>query len=612
MKKVFDILFVVSLVSGLFFLNKWKNTTYKIKFNILKSDQNTFRMQIFWHYGNDGFTKENSQLLSESAEFGEFDLPEGVQAVRLDFPHLSGIYDINSIQIVDDTSRLVFDWSIENPGFNGWEINSQVRTVSRNLGKWKIQVGPDDPFMSASNIDSIIKNDIEILKNQMMFSLALVLLFGFLSLMVSKKTTKETKFGIITIFLILLILEGTSAALSKLFSKSDSAQERKELLVNLGSKNLNKDRDQVIHPYFGYIENRDRRNQEVNDINGSHAYLSINRFGFVSQVELKRKRNSNEKLVGIFGGSVAQQFSFEGRDSFIKQLNRIKGWENNKIEVIGLAIGGFKQPQQLMVLNYMLSLGIKFDLLINIDGFNEVALPFAENFPAGVHPSFPRNWQNQIGQYRSRDTLKLFAKKAWIETGRLMWAEFFEMPFIRSSHFLSLIWKAGDSIFRNWANATGIEQITKKTETIFELHGPPYPIASENDALNISIDIWYQSNFQMFRITRANKIPYFHFLQPNQYDPRNKTKPFTDEERQKFINPIQPYAKGVQKGYPLLLKLSGEFKKEKMHFYDLGYIFKDSPKTLYRDDCCHFNYEGYFIMGDAIGDFVVRGWKKVE
>ena len=35
---------------------------------------------------------------------------------------------------------------------------------------------------------------------------------------------------------------------------------------------------------------------------------------------------------------------------------------------------GYKQPQQLLILSYFLSIGQSFDVVVNIDGFNEVAI----------------------------------------------------------------------------------------------------------------------------------------------------------------------------------------------------------------------------------------------
>jgi hypothetical protein len=210
--------------------------------------------------------------------------------------------------------------------------------------------------------------------------------------------------------------------------------------------------------------------------------------------------------------------------------------------------------------------------------------------------------------YRSRETLKLYAKRAWIESGRLLWAKTFDINAIRSIHFFNLVWFAGDLIFRNWIYDSAIQQITKKTNYTFELHGPNYPVSSTAEVLEISSGIWYQSAIQMDRICKANKIPYFHFLQPNQYDPRPDIKPFTPEERAQFILPKQPYAEGAILGYPVLVKLGKKLKSAKVPFYDLGFVFKDSKNTLYNDDCCHLNSEGNLILGAAIGDSISRDW----
>jgi hypothetical protein len=53
---------------------------------------------------------------------------------------------------------------------------------------------------------------------------------------------------------------------------------------------------------------------------------------------------------------------------------------------------GWKQPQQPLALSYFLSLGAKYDVVMNLDGFNELALPFLNNLRAGVYPFFPRLW----------------------------------------------------------------------------------------------------------------------------------------------------------------------------------------------------------------------------
>ncbi|MFM7869738.1 MAG: hypothetical protein ACKPHU_36420, partial [Planctomycetaceae bacterium] len=57
-----------------------------------------------------------------------------------------------------------------------------------------------------------------------------------------------------------------------------------------------------------------------------------------------------------------------------------------------LALPGYKQPQQLMALNYVLSLGGEFDAVLNIDGFNDGALSILENARQKTSIAYPRSW----------------------------------------------------------------------------------------------------------------------------------------------------------------------------------------------------------------------------
>jgi hypothetical protein len=62
------------------------------------------------------------------------------------------------------------------------------------------------------------------------------------------------------------------------------------------------------------------------------------------------------------------------------------------VEVVRLALGGYKQPQQLMLLSHLLALGERFDAVVELDGFNEIVLPIVENVPKDVAADFPRSW----------------------------------------------------------------------------------------------------------------------------------------------------------------------------------------------------------------------------
>ena len=52
------------------------------------------------------------------------------------------------------------------------------------------------------------------------------------------------------------------------------------------------------------------------------------------------------------------------------------------------ARGGYKEPQQVNALVLLFALGFEPDVVIDIDGFNEVALG-NNNQSLGFHPAFP-------------------------------------------------------------------------------------------------------------------------------------------------------------------------------------------------------------------------------
>jgi hypothetical protein len=45
---------------------------------------------------------------------------------------------------------------------------------------------------------------------------------------------------------------------------------------------------------------------------------------------------------------------------------------DKEIVLLNFGSGGFRQPQQLLILTYFFLIGQRLDLVINLDGFNEV------------------------------------------------------------------------------------------------------------------------------------------------------------------------------------------------------------------------------------------------
>ena len=102
--------------------------------------------------------------------------------------------------------------------------------------------------------------------------------------------------------------------------------------------------------------------------------LATNNFGFVSPYNFPIVRSGNEFIIGIFGGSVGVWFCQVGVERLLADLQQHEFFKARTLVPLCMAHEGYKQPQQLLVLAYFLSIGQPFDLVINIDGFNEVAI----------------------------------------------------------------------------------------------------------------------------------------------------------------------------------------------------------------------------------------------
>ncbi len=116
----------------------------------------------------------------------------------------------------------------------------------------------------------------------------------------------------------------------------------------------------VIYPYVGFV------------IDPSQSPVS--RSGFPSD---PLARSERELRVAVFGGSVAgttAQAIANVLPGFLDQ----RGIGPDMVDVLNLGLGGGKQPQQMLALAYLQSLGARFDVVVNFDEFNEIVLPTAE------------------------------------------------------------------------------------------------------------------------------------------------------------------------------------------------------------------------------------------
>lgn len=365
-------------------------------------------------------------------------------------------------------------------------------------------------------------------------------------------------------------------------------------------------RDHMLHPYLGFVRDPDRPRHVLN---GRVVPTELNEHGFFGPSPLAPRSEGGPFVLAIFGGSVAAELYLDGGDALVARLLEARPeLAERGVALVSLALDGMKQPQQLLALQYFLALGAHFDLVVNLDGFNEVVLPMAENVPLGVSPFFPRSWRIYAMGAQDGETTRLTTAiqqgRAELEGRR----ELFSRPGLRESHLLLAIWQIalGRAAAEQYALQDQLRQhFANETEPSAREAGPAFADPTAERVYRASAEIWRRASLQMWQASEAEGIGYLHVLQPNQYVAGSKQLTAW-EERNAIAGPGYSYRRGVEGGYPKLIEEGAELVARGAPFVDLTGVFADEPETIYRDTCCHANERGNEILGRAIADAIVE------
>lgn len=358
---------------------------------------------------------------------------------------------------------------------------------------------------------------------------------------------------------------------------------------------------QILHPYFGFVMDPRVQLEQAGTIRRPYSA-----FGFLDDPPPMEPQD-DEVVIAISGGSVAAGFRHLGSPTLRERLAEHPRFRGKKIRFKCFGLGGYKQPQQLLVLSYFLVRGAHFDIWINLDGFNELAMPLSENYPAGVAIDFPRQWQTFARRGLSTKEVELRLNLRAAQAGKQRLRHVFNQPVLIRSAFWLALWEALDArqAQRISHALDTLQRATRNPSLSPEQAGPAFtlPPKSDEEAVAQAVNTWARSSKQMARLCAANGIEYLHFVQPNQYFPG--TKPLSDEERARFY--VEgAYSAAAQKGYAALTAAATELAAEGYPVYDLSTIFQDETRTMYNDSCCHLNQTGNRILANRIADELIE------
>ena len=370
-------------------------------------------------------------------------------------------------------------------------------------------------------------------------------------------TTKEKLFVIFLVVILFIFFNvASSYVISSLIGTSIYDPAYSEVQQKFVKKYGNK-----VHPFYGQIAGKTVGFES--DVSVEKSFSTISTIPSDPSTQIK---------VLVLGGSVAAHLSRKPLgdvpDNLLaSSLNRT--FNTDRFVVYNAAFGGGKQPQQYFKLLYLEFLGFRPDVIINLDGFNEIALPLVENYQRGLNAVYPRSFDELV--FSSAYDGSCFSINNFLLSfnSKIPAVEAFKWAYIKYCHEASV--QASPGRFVEKALFT----------------------QEQGDYVKRAIRVWRRASNLINEFASRHSTPYLHVIQPNQHV--EGAKPLTDFEGQ-ISSKYLPYKRATEKHY-LKLTLEGLATE---HKFDYRYLFVAERREIYTDDCCHMNQLGMNAIVEAL------------
>jgi hypothetical protein len=345
----------------------------------------------------------------------------------------------------------------------------------------------------------------------------------------------------------------------------------------------------------------------------SYEALRFNNEGMLSLRDYPFEDPSGQAfIIGMFGASVSSAFANTMEDTMNDLLHSDPRLAHRKIVLLNFGNSATRQPQNASCMAYFLSIGQRFDYLVNLDGFTEMfigwlnanqydtdeIMPFAgiifgiqnavlESYGALAGDDRLVRLHGRLNELQRQTHAPDFAlHAAWIEIRRKQ----LQGELVELERTLAAT-KAKDA--RNYAMPL-----------------PPRTSSDDATVRDRVVSAWFNGSIAMAGMAKAFHIPYLHMLMPNQYFTKAH---FNDEERARLLNmTMAPVQSLVPDYYKAFEKRGPEFAQHGVDFLDGTNLMDDSDASVFFDNCCHFTEKGYAIMARAMAERIVRGLDHVD
>jgi len=339
------------------------------------------------------------------------------------------------------------------------------------------------------------------------------------------------------------------------------------------------------------------------DVRVFHPYIGFMHGNNIPELQ-DLAQNDEVFTVLLLGGSVARHFftaEKNGSVQLLTELTKADFLAGKKLRYVNLGMDGAREPQQLLLLNYLLSLGADIDMVINLDGFNEVHMPEVNRI-RGAYPFYPEEWSQTMRTLLQNQQGGALTRMRVLEFWRVRAARWIASSPFRFSMTSNLLWSVYDHALQSVILGTQ-SALDKKAYELrrVEALGPvdASGFTAAKSLLEESIETWEQGSLLMHDVTQLQGITYFHVLQPNQYVPDSKPH-MTEHERKKvFANKSWKYT--VEEAFPLMRERGKVLRSKGVVFLDMTNVFAGETQETYSDICCHLTPYGMQVLGETMG-----------
>jgi hypothetical protein len=265
------------------------------------------------------------------------------------------------------------------------------------------------------------------------------------------------------------------------------------------------------------------------------------------------------------------------------------------VRVFNYAKSGYRHPQPVSFLAWLLAMGFQPDAIFVLDGFNEVSFG-SSNAVQGASPLYP--YVYIFGALASREDLDADGLDILIELRR---SEEEEQALARryagwTASAITGVFARGRvtdahartvALHERWGAYLGDR---KKSLAV---RGPAFDADPAQVGAAIA-QCWYAGSLAMHGMAEARGTYYVHLLQPTLLEEGSKI--MSPEEKELSIA-LPGWQDGVRYGYPAMRTLGETLKSKGVSFADATRLFRDDTDTLFTD-ACHMNQVGMQRLAD--------------